>query len=121
VKHGDAPEAIISVAPNATVRQALSLMSLHNVSQLPVLEGGNCVGSVSDSVLSAKGLDDVKLLEKPVSDAMDSPFPVVDSEQAVDAIVKLLSKANPAVLVRSDGAIRGIVTRSDMLHFLMAR
>ena len=121
VKHGDAPEQIVSVAPNATVRQALSLMNLHNVSQLPVIEGGNCVGSVSDSVLSAKGLEDVKLLEKPVSDAMDSPFPVVDSEQAVDAIVKLLSKANPAVLVRSDGAIRGIVTRSDMLHFLMAR
>ena len=38
-----------------------------------------------------------------------------------DAIVKLLSKSNPAVLVQSHGTIQGIVTRSDMLSFMMAR
>jgi cystathionine beta-synthase len=99
------PERVtLSVAPTATVRQALRLMSLHNVSQLPVMDSGNCVGSVSEGTLSAKGLEDVKLLEKPVSDAMDQPFPIVDGAQAVDQIVKLLSKSNPAVLVREAGA-----------------
>jgi predicted transcriptional regulator len=52
---------------------------------------------------------------------MESPFPTVEAGQAVDTIVKVLSKANPAVLVRDNGVIRGIVTRSDMLAFLMAR
>ena len=120
-KHDDTPAGVISIAPTATVRQALRLMTLHNVSQVPVMDGGNCVGSVSEGALSAKGLEDVKLLDKPVSDAMDQPFPVVDAGQTVDAIVKVLSKSNPAVLVRADGAIHGIVTRGDMLHFLMAR
>jgi predicted transcriptional regulator len=63
----------------------------------------------------------VKVLEKTVADTMDSPFPVVDADHPMDAIVKLLSKSNPAVLVREQGEIRGIVTRSDMLHYLMAR
>jgi cystathionine beta-synthase len=120
-KHEGSPAGVISVAPTATVRQALRLMSLHNVSQLPVMDAGNCVGSVSEGTLSAKGLEDVKLLEKPVSDAMDQPFPIVDGSQAVDQIVKLLSKSNPAVLVREAGAIHGVVTRGDMLTFLMAR
>ena len=120
-KHDGTPAGVISIAPTATVRQALRLMTLHNVSQVPVMDGGNCVGSVSEGALSAKGLEDVKLLDKPVSDAMDQPFPVVDAGQTVDAIVKVLSKSNPAVLVRADGAIHGIVTRGDMLHFLMAR
>ena len=45
----------------------------------------------------------------------------VDSAHAVEGIVKLLSKSNPAVLVQEYGRIQGIVTRSDMLSFMMAR
>lgn len=120
-KHGASPTAVISVAPAANVRQALRLMSLHDVSQLPVIENGNCVGAVNESALSAAALDDPKVLDKAVADAMDSPFPTVEAGQPAEAIVKVLSKANPAVLVRESGAIRGIVTRSDLLAFLMAR
>jgi cystathionine beta-synthase len=52
---------------------------------------------------------------------MDSPFPMVASDQPVDSVVKLLSKASPAVLVQEHGVVQGIVTRSDMLHFMMSR
>ncbi|HLA91130.1 MAG TPA: pyridoxal-phosphate dependent enzyme [Gemmatimonadaceae bacterium] len=121
VKHDRAPAGVVGVAPGATVRQALRLMSLHDVSQLPVMDGPACVGSVSEGALSVKGLEDVRVLDKSVSDVMDSPFPIVDAEHSVDGIVKLLSKSNPAVLVREQAAIRGIVTRSDMLQYMMAR
>ena len=114
-------QPVVSVAPGTTVRQALRLMSLHDVSQLPIMDSNNCVGSVSDWSLSAKSLDNTKVLDLTVSEVMDPPFPVVDAEQPVDAIAKLLSKSNPAVLVRTNGSIHGIVTRSDMLNYLMAR
>ena len=71
--------------------------------------------------LSAKSLEDTKLLDNTVGQVMDAPFPVVDLNQPVDAVAKLLSKSNPAVLVRSNGSVQGIVTRSDMLNYLMAR
>ena len=119
-KEGNAP-VIVSVAPGQTVRQALRLMNLHDVSQLPVMDGATCVGSVSDWSLSAKSLENAKVLDQTVSDVMDAPFPVVDAAHAVDAIVKLLSKSNPAVLVQDHGTVQGIVTRSDMLSFMMAR
>jgi cystathionine beta-synthase len=121
VKGERSPAGVISTSPGATVRQALRLMSQHDVSQLPVMDGKDCVGSVSESVLSVRGLEDVKVLEQTVGNTMDSPFPVVDADHSMDAIVKLLSKSNPAVLVREKGEIRGIVTRSDMMHYLMAR
>jgi len=117
---GDTP-AIVSVTTGQTVRQALRLMALHDVSQLPVMDAANCVGSVSDWSLSAKSLEDTKLLDATVGQVMDAPFPVVDIAQPVDAVAKLLSKSNPAVLVRSNGSVQGIVTRSDMLNYLMAR
>jgi cystathionine beta-synthase len=119
-KGGDIP-ALVSTAPGASVRQALGLMSLHNVSQLPVMDGANCVGSVSESVLSVRGLEDTKVLERTVSDVMDGPFPVVDTGMPVDAAVKMLGRNNPAVLVRDHGTVQGILTRSDLLQFLMAR
>jgi cystathionine beta-synthase len=112
---------IVSVPPGATVRQALRLMSLHDVSQLPVMDGTNCVGSVSDWSLSVKSLDNTKVLDATVSEVMDPPFPTVEMTQPVDIVAKLLSKSNPAVLVRSNGGLKGIVTRSDMLNYLMAR
>ena len=119
-KNGGAP-AIVSVAPGATVRQAIGLMSLHDISQLPVMDGSNCIGSVSDWSLSQKSLENPKLLDTTVSEIMDSPFPMVASDQPVDSVVKLLSKSNPAVLVQEHGVVQGIVTRSDMLHFMMSR
>ena len=119
-KDGETP-AVVSIAAGATVRQAIRLMTLHDVSQLPVMDGESCVGSVSDWSLSAKSLENTKLLDAAVSDVMDAPFPVVDATLSVDAIAKLLSKANPAVLVRRAGRLAGIVTRSDVLQVMMAR
>ena len=112
---------IVSVAPGQTVRQALRLMQQHDVSQLPVIDNANCVGSVSDWSLSARGLEDAKLLDVTVSQVMDAPFPTVEDHQPADSVARLLSKSNPAVLVRTNGLLTGIVTRSDLLSYLMSR
>jgi cystathionine beta-synthase len=119
-EESDTP-SVVSTSPGAPVRQALGLMTLHDVSQLPVMEGDNCVGSVSDWSLSQKSLENPKLLDATVSEVMDSPFPMIAADQPIESVVKLLSKSNPAVLVRRNGTIEGIVTRSDMLHYMMTR
>jgi cystathionine beta-synthase len=112
---------IVSASAGATVRQALGLMSQHDVSQLPVLDGVHCIGSVSESVLASRGLEDSKVLDRTVGDVMEAPFPVVEEGQPVDQVVKLVTKNNPAVLVRRNGGLAGILTRSDLLHYLMTR
>jgi cystathionine beta-synthase len=119
-KDASAP-AIVSVAPGATVRQTIRLLALHNVSQAPVMDGPMCIGSVAESQLTSKSLADPKVLDQTVSDVMDQPFPVVDSDQPVESVAKLLSKSNRAVLMRKAGVIQGIVTRFDVLEYLMHR
>src|SRR5674476_824355 len=66
---------------------------------------------------SAKALENGKLLDVPVSEVMEPPFPIIDGAQTVESVVKLLSKSNPALLVRANGALGGIVTRSDVLAY----
>lgn len=120
VKPGGAP-VMVSTSPGAPVRQALRLMSLHDISQLPVMEGAVCVGSVNEHTLSAKALENGKLLDATVGDVMDPPFPIIDVNTPADNVAKLLSKTNPAVLVQSHGQVQGIVTRGDLLQYLMGR
>jgi len=113
--------AMISVSPGATVRQAIRLMALHDVSQVPVMEGSVCIGSVAESQLTSRSLADPKVLDQTVSDVMDQPFPTVEADQPVESVAKLLSKSNRAVLMKKDGLVQGIVTRFDVLEYLMHR
>ncbi len=117
----DSVPALVSTTPGALVRQALGLMKLHDVSQLPVMDGDRCVGSVTEYQLTTRGLESSRFLDATVGEIMDEPFPTVDGGQPVDAVTKLLSKASPALLVTQGGRIAGIVTRSDVLQFVMSR
>lgn len=109
---------LIHVTPAATVRQALNLMSTYEVSQVPVLDGANGVGAVSDQDLMARALEDATTLDRPVSDVMGPPFPVVDDDTPAERLALLLSRETPAALVRRDGGVAAIVTRYDLLHQL---
>jgi cystathionine beta-synthase len=106
----------VSVAPTANVRQALNLMGTYAISQIPVIDGKDCVGGLSEGSLMARALGEAKLLEGPVSDVMQGPFPVIDPSTPLDRLTRLLSRETPAALVRRDGTLVGIVTRHDVLR-----
>ena len=107
---------LVSVGPSANARQALNLMGTYNVSQIPVIDGADCVGSLSEGPLMARALADAKVLDQPVSDVMQPPLPVVEPTTPLDRLGTLLSRETPAALVRKDGALVGIVTRYDVLR-----
>ncbi len=105
---------LVSVAPETTVGDALDLMNSHGLSQVPVLEDGKSVGSVRDNRVMAQLLDNRDLLQAPVTQVMEAPFPVVNENVEV-ARAKQYLKASPAILVEEYGRIVGIVTRHDVL------
>lgn len=109
---------LIPVTPSTPVRMALSTLSTHEVSQLPVMLDGECVGSVSEGELMAEVLADPGLLDRPVEGVMEPPFPVVESHLAADDAVRLMGRRTPAVLVREGGRIQGILTRYDVIRTL---
>jgi cystathionine beta-synthase len=79
-----------------------------------VLDDGKSVGSVRDNRVMAQLLDNRELLQAPVIQVMDAPFPVVNENVEV-ARAKQYLKSSPAVLVEEYGRIVGIVTRHDVL------
>jgi cystathionine beta-synthase len=105
---------LVSVTPDATVGDALDLMNSHGLSQAPVLEDGKSIGSFRDNRVMALLLDNRDLLQSPVTQVMDAPFPVVNENVDV-ARAKQYLKTSPAILVEEYGRIVGIVTRHDVL------
>ena len=110
---------LVSVAPAAAVRQALNLMSTWGVSQIPVVEDGDSVGGLIEGTLMARALAQPALLDQPVREVMEPPFPEVEATTPTDRVGPMLTRESPAALVRKDGKLIGIVSRYDVLQQLI--
>jgi cystathionine beta-synthase len=119
-RRGDSP-ALVQMAPAGQVRQALNLMSTWNVSQLPVIEHGECIGSLVEHSLMTQALDEPSLLDRAVRDVMDPPFAVVEPSVTLDRLLPMLTKESPAALVREGGKLTGIVSRYDVMRVMIGR
>jgi cystathionine beta-synthase len=108
--------ALVSVAPAAAVRQALNLMSTWGVSQIPVVEDGESVGGLIEGTLMTRALSQPALLDRPVREVMEAPFPEVDATTPTERVGSMLTRESPAALVRKDGRLIGIVSRYDVLQ-----
>ena len=89
-------------------------MNANTVTQIPVLEDNQSVGSLRESGILTKLLADSSLVNAKVSEIMDKGFPVVDVDTSLKEIKTKLLKS-PAVLLEDFKRITAIITRSDVL------
>jgi cystathionine beta-synthase len=115
----DGPEIpLVIVEPGTTTREALALITRHDISQLPVCHDGRCIGSLSEGTLMARVIEQPDILDGPVESLMDDPFPDVDAGTPMSGLGRLLTRQTPAVLVRRNGHLTGIITRYDVVRYL---
>lgn len=108
---------LLSVEILATVRNAIAAMNQFGVSQLPVFDKGNLVGSLTESALFQKTMETPDIMETTVSGLLEPPFPTVGTDDDVYEVLKLL-RSTPAVLIRDASGYQGIVTRFDVVEYL---
>jgi len=111
--------ALISVQPGTPVQEALQLIEENNVSQLPVIQDHHCVGSVSEATMMARLVADPRLIEEPVEELMEPALPMVEAGADFETVTKELVSGPPAVVVRRHGEPAGIITRFDVVHYLI--
>jgi len=109
---------LLKVEVGEPLKRALSLIERHDITQVPVFKDGEPVGTLYDSDLLKTVLADSGAVERPVEDWMQEPLPVIGADEPVERVTRLLGARNPAVLVRDNGQVIGIVTRFDMLQFI---
>ena len=110
--------ALVSIPPDALTREALALITGHDISQLPVCVGDECIGSLAEAYLMARVIENPSILDQPVSEFMDDALPLVDAQAAVSHVGRMLTRQTPAVLVKRNGHLAGILTRYDVVRYL---
>ena len=113
-KNSGSPGDLIFATPDEIVGDALAKMNENAITQIPVLEDHRSVGSLRESRVLTRLLENRDLLNAKVSDVMDTSFPVVDVDASFNEIKTILQKS-PAVLIEDFKRITGIITRSDVL------
>ncbi|MDZ7292446.1 MAG: pyridoxal-phosphate dependent enzyme [candidate division KSB1 bacterium] len=116
-KHKGLP-ALISVPPTSTVREALHTMEANNISQVPVIEDGHSIGSLEESALMGRVLEDASLLDTTVRTVMEQSFPIIQYDDTMEHTKYLLARRYPAILVQEHGKLVGIITKADLIDFI---
>ena len=105
---------LVVVGKGDTVKDAIALMNKTSVSQIPVLEGGQVVGSITDNKLLNKIITDPKLKDAAVSEVMEESMKFVALGSTLDVLSSMVDKEK-AVLVRDELDRIHIITKHDIL------
>lgn len=108
-------KTLATVKPTDPLFQAMAAMRKFDISQLPVFEKGQPVGTLhEDEVLGLmlKGRDIKTMI---VREAMSGSLPVVDPQARIEAILRHITPERPAVLVKTGKAAYDILTKYDVL------
>ncbi|MFP5318525.1 MAG: cystathionine beta-synthase [Acidimicrobiia bacterium] len=125
-RKSDRLPALVHVHPDETVRTAVDILREYEVSQAPVVKAelplamAEVLGAVHERDLMDQVFRDRASLDWPVGKVMGPPLPAVGAGELVEVAVETLESA-AAVLVVDAGHPVGILTRSDVLHFLSSR
>ncbi|HKL02963.1 MAG TPA: CBS domain-containing protein, partial [Cryomorphaceae bacterium] len=115
-KHGDKP--LITVGSEEPLMSAISKMKQYDISQIPVVQDGAFVGSVDEHHIFDMIVDKGSIEQKLVKEVMSASFPIVDSDEDLKNVMKLVDKNVSAVLVKIDEDKHHIITRHDLISSL---
>ncbi|HEY8401794.1 MAG TPA: pyridoxal-phosphate dependent enzyme, partial [Cytophagaceae bacterium] len=111
-------DKLITIHRKEKVAEAAAKISASGVSQVPVMDGDTIVGSLTDTCILKKLIEDPSIRDKAVEEVMDKPFTFVGLDNTIDVLSSLINKENPALLVRDDNNEVHILTQADLLMAL---
>lgn len=106
-----------AVTPQNTVREAFDMMKKLDISQMPVMQGNDMVGSIAENAVLTYLLENpIRHAEHKIEDIMDAPFPIVNEELPVKQLNRYISKKIPAVMAKDKAGSYHILTKYDIIQ-----
>lgn len=115
---GRKAQKLITVTPDQTVGDAVTLMEKYDIENIPVMQNGQNIGAVSQQGLFNKIFTNPDIKHFPVSGAIEPPYPVVDFKTPIDRLRMVINKDNGAALAQDEAGIYHIVTKYDVIKGL---
>ncbi|MCD8439536.1 pyridoxal-phosphate dependent enzyme [Tenacibaculum finnmarkense] len=112
---GHLDKALVSVQTEELVSHAIERMRAFKISQIPVRDANGFVGSIDESDLLHRYIADKNIADTPIKDIMGAMYPMVKLDASIDAVSKLITKENQAVLVDLGNGKHHIITKYDII------
>jgi cystathionine beta-synthase len=112
---GHIDEQLVTVQTEELVSHAIERMRDYKISQIPVRDITGFVGSVDEADLLRSFISDKNSADKPIKDVMGAAYPVVKKGASIEAVSKLITKENQAVLVDLENGKFHIITKHDII------
>lgn len=112
-----ASREVITISPDATVRDLLKVLAQHNVGALIVsVDGSSVDGIVSERDVVRRLNEDEEVLARPVQDIMTTMVASCEGGDDVHALMKLMTERRIRhVPVLSDGKLTGVISIGDVV------
>jgi CBS domain-containing protein len=117
VLHGKPQHEVITIGPDATVRELIALLAQHNVGALIVSSDGSAVeGIVSERDVVRRLHANEGVLDSAVSTIMTAEVHTCEMDSAVDELMSLMTEQRIRhVPVVSEGKLTGIISIGDVV------
>ncbi len=114
---------VMSIAPDATVAEAVTLLATHRIGALPVTDTTGVVGIFSErDVIYCLAAEGAAALDKKVADVMTSPALTVDTDAPVMSALSMMSRRRIRHLpVVEGGSMVGFVSIGDLVKYRIDR
>lgn len=113
-QNGKARELVVA-RPYQTVFHALHTMQQQDISQLPIFEEENLIGTVFEDQILTLALQGKDLRKLVIREVMGAPMPQVPANAPVERITYILSHDSPAVFVEMNGGRLEVLTKFDLM------
>ncbi|MEI2713745.1 MAG: CBS domain-containing protein [Nocardioides sp.] len=115
-------DGVVTISPDATVRELIGLLAEHNVGALIVSTDGSSVdGIVSERDVVRRLRDGAELLDGAVHSIMTSEVHTCELDHDLDSLMSLMTERRIRhVPVVSDGRLTGIISIGDVVKNRMA-
>ena len=113
---------VVTVGPDATVRELLGLLAEHNIGALVVSgDGASVDGIVSERDVVRRLVADESLLDAPVASIMSSPVHTCGTDATVNELMQVMTERRfRHVPVVTDGRLLGIMSIGDVVKHRMS-
>lgn len=111
-------DPLVTVKTEELVSHAIERMKKFDISQIPVEDIHGLVGSIDESAIFKAFMEDRSIIDRPIKEFMQSPFPVVAKTATLEDVSKLINRENKAVLVNSEDGRHHIITKHDIISAL---
>lgn len=109
-------QEVVTLDCEKTITEAINVMKMLNISQLPITQQGMVIGKVTESNILEALLENPFLKSSPIKEIMTASLPFVDLNTSIDKISAMINKDNSAVLVEDEQGKFGIITQYDIIE-----